>query len=78
MTDVLAALFVNPIYLPPDSQLWLMLPLFVSVAAIHKTMRTNDLRRLWREVLVLVAYMIIGTIILAAILWLVMNLLSGG
>ena len=68
-----ATLFVNPIYLSPTSQLWLMLPLFLPVAVIHKTMRAVDIRRLWREVLVLVAYMAAGTIALAIVLWLVMT-----
>ena len=68
-----ATLFVNPIYLSPTNQLWLMLPLLVTVAVIHKTMRTADIRRLLREVLVLVAYMAAGTVVLAVVLWLVMT-----
>ena len=68
-----ATLFVNPIHLSPTNQLWLMLPLLVTVAVIHKTMRTADIRRLLREVLVLVAYMVAGTVVLAVVLWLVMT-----
>ena len=74
---MLAKLFVNPIYLTPTSQLWLMLPLFVTVAVIHKTMRTSHIRRLWREVLVLVGYMAAGTVVLAVVLWLVMTYWPG-
>ena len=68
-----STLFVNPIHLSPTSQLWLILPLFVTVAIIHKTMRTGNIRRLWRDVLVLVAYMAAGTVVLATVLWLVMT-----
>jgi len=68
-----ATLFVNPIYLSPTNQLWLMLPLLVTVAVIHKTMRTGDIRRLLRDVLALVAYMAAGTVVLAVVLWLVMT-----
>ena len=65
-------LFLNPIRIAPTSQLWLMLPLFLVVAGIHKTMRIGDLRRLWREVPILLGYMTVGAIILAVALWLVM------
>ncbi len=66
-------LFVNPVLLMPTSQLWLMLPLFAAVAIIHKTMRTMDISKLWKEVLVLVAYMAAGTVVLAFALWFVVT-----
>lgn len=65
-------LFLNPICIAPNSQLWLMLPLFLVVAVIHKTMRIGDLRRLWWEVPFLLGYMTVGAIVLAVALWLVM------
>jgi len=71
---MIAALFVNPVNLSPTSQLWLMLPLFLSAAIVHKTIRTGNLRRLWRDVAFLfTVYMIGGTIVLALVLWLVMT-----
>ncbi len=66
-------LFVNPVELSPTSHLWLMLPLFLVVAIIHKTMRITDIRRLWIEVVKLVVYMAAGTAVLAVALWLVMT-----
>ena len=64
-------IFYNPVSLPTDSQLWLILPLSVSVAIVYKTLRTHNLRRLPLEVLALVAYLIVGTAGLAAGLWFV-------
>lgn len=65
-----AALFVNPMVLPFHSLLWLLMPLCVSVAVVYKAIRTEDLRRLPREILVLLAYMLVGLLVLAGALWL--------
>jgi hypothetical protein len=62
-------LFLNPVELSHTSQLWLILPLFFSVAIVHKTMRCTDLRRLPREALGAVIYMAMGLAIAAGVLW---------
>lgn len=67
-----ATLFYNPLILPSDSTLlWLLLPVLVGVAVVYKTIRTKNLRRLWLEVVSLVAYMIVGLAVLAVVLWVV-------
>ena len=64
-----AALFLNPIAIPFKSQLWLLLPLCVAVAIIYKTIRTDNVRRLHIEILLLVAHIIAGLVILGVGLW---------
>jgi hypothetical protein len=65
----MGTLFFNPAELSHTSQLWLILPLFVSVALVHKTMRCDDLRQLPREVASTVLYMTIGLALAALGLW---------
>ena len=65
----LGLIFYNPITLPCDSLLWLMLPLVVSVAIVYKTVRTHNLRRLPLEILGLVGYVAAGVVALAVGLW---------
>lgn len=62
-------LFLNPVQLSHTSHLWLILPLFVSVAVIHKTLRSTRLRRLPIDVAISVAYMTLGLAVAAALLW---------
>lgn len=64
-----AVLFYHPMVLPTASLLWLMLPLFGSVAVVYKTVRTNNLRRLPLQVLALLGYVVAGTVVLAVGLW---------
>jgi hypothetical protein len=68
---VIALLFYNPITLGFYSELWLVLPLCAAVGVVYKTIRIHDLRRLPWEVLYLLAYMVAGLILLAAVLWLI-------
>ena len=67
---MLAALFVNPMNIPSGSILWLALPLCVSIAVIHRTLRARHLQGLWWRVAVLSAEMIVGLAVLAVVLWL--------
>ena len=64
-------LFVNPMPLHSDMVLWLLLPLCVSVAVVYKTVRTQDIRRLWHEILFLVIYMVAGLSALGLALWVI-------
>jgi hypothetical protein len=66
-------IFVNPMPIPSQHQLWLLLPLCIAVAVTYKTIRTNNLRRLPLEILILVAYMAAGLTALGAGLWLVLD-----
>jgi 4-hydroxybenzoate polyprenyltransferase len=68
---VIATLFYHPILLSFDSELWLLLPLCFAVGLVYKAIRINDLRRLPREMLFLMAYMVVGLTVLCAALWLI-------
>ena len=70
---MLAMIFRNPITLTWSAQLWLILPLCAVVALVHKTIRTGNLRRLWRQVLVLIALMCGGLVALGVVLWLILD-----
>ena len=69
----IAALFNNPITLGESTELWLILPLCVAVAIIYKTIRTNDIRRLWLQVVKLVGLMFGGLVALGLVLWLIQS-----
>ncbi|NLW86074.1 MAG: hypothetical protein GXY38_04305 [Planctomycetes bacterium] len=62
-----------PMTLPPYGQLWLLLPLLAAVAVVYKTVRAEDVRRIWLESLLLFAYMLGGLVVLGAILWAVIS-----
>lgn len=62
-------IFKNPVILPFSAHLWFLLPLCVAVAVVYKTIRTNDLRRLPIEIVVLIAYMTAGLAIMGVGLW---------
>ncbi|MBN1942750.1 MAG: hypothetical protein JW849_05585 [Phycisphaerae bacterium] len=68
------ALFYNPILVPQAAVLWLILPLCLSVAVVYKTVRTVELRRLPREIVGLMLYMIGGLVVLGVVLWGVQSL----
>jgi hypothetical protein len=67
----LASLMVNPLQIPSWLALWLILPLCLCVAVVYKTIRTRDLRRLPRDLVVLMAYVGGGLCGLAVLLWLI-------
>lgn len=64
------ALFYKPMVLSADSQLWPLLPLCAAVAIVYKTVRTEDLKRLGLQILLLITYMIGGLVALGLGLWL--------
>ena len=59
-----ATLFYNPVSLPSDALLWLLPPLCLAVAIIYKTIRTQNLRRLWLDTALLFLYMMGGLVAL--------------
>lgn len=65
------ALFYNPITLGFYGELWLLLPLCAAVAIVYKTVRTHHPRHLPREILALMAYMVVGLVVLCTGLWLI-------
>jgi len=67
------ALFDKPMLLHFHSLLWLLMPLCLAVAVIYKTVRTQDLSRLIREVVRLVIFMAGGLVCLGLVLWLVLE-----
>jgi hypothetical protein len=66
----LATLFVHPIVVPWDLQLWLLLPLLAAVAIIYKAVRTHHVRRLGIEAGFTFLYMVGGILALSVVLWL--------
>ena len=66
---MMGTLFVNPITIPIKYQLWLLLPLCAAVATVYKTIRVTDIRRLYIEILSLLAYMVAGLVALGVALW---------
>jgi hypothetical protein len=63
--------FYNPITLSFTSELWLLFPLCFAVGLVYKAIRIDDLRRLPREMLFLMAYMVLGLAALCVALWLI-------
>ena len=63
-------LFKTPMLLGFDSLLWLLLPLCAAVAVTYKTVRTRDMKRLPRQIALLLAYMAGGLVALGLGLWL--------
>ena len=68
-------IFHNPMIIPQNLVLWLLLPLCLSVAIVYKTIRTKNLRKLPTEIVGLMAYMVGGLILLGGVLWAVQLLL---
>ena len=66
---MIAELFVNPLILPFNSTLWLLLPLCASVAIVYKAIRVDSLRRLPLQAGILIVYMLGGLFTLGAGLW---------
>lgn len=57
--NLLATLFVHAHRLG-IMPLWFAIPVGLAVAIVYKTLRTNDLRRLPREIALLSAYILAG------------------
>jgi hypothetical protein len=72
----LATIFVNPIPIDPTDAIFWVIPLCIAVAAVYRTIRTDNLRRLPREIVTLSVCLIGGLAALMAILWTAQTLLS--
>ncbi len=66
------AMFYYPVILPWWLALWLVLPLTFAVAVVYKTVRTNNLSRLWLEILLLFVYIVVGMCVLGLAAWLIL------
>lgn len=64
-------LFYHPMTVPSNWVLWLILPVLLAVAVVYKTLRTDNLRKLPKQIAMLLAYMVGGLLALGAALWLV-------
>jgi len=69
---MIAAIFVHPMLLPGHVILWLALPLCVSIAIIHRTLRAEHLKGLWKRIVGLSVLMMVGLTVLAVALWLLL------
>lgn len=65
-----ANLLLHPVPWSSQFVLLLLLPLALSLAAVYKTIRAKDLRRLPQEILLTTVLMLVGMAALAAALWL--------
>lgn len=72
----LATLFVNPIPIDPATSIFWLIPLCIAVAAVYRTIRTQDVRKLPREIITLSVCLIGGLAALMAILWTAQTFLS--
>ncbi|MGC9455040.1 MAG: hypothetical protein ACP5HU_09270 [Phycisphaerae bacterium] len=68
---MIAGLFTHPVNIDSGSGLLLMLPLLAAVAIVYKAIRVKDIRKLPKEVAVLMVYMVLGLVALGVGLWLV-------
>ena len=66
---MLALLFYNPITLPSNLVLYLLIPICAAVALVYKAIRVYDVRNFWKEFAFLMLYMIGGLTALGAGLW---------
>jgi len=57
--NALAAVFRHPMVLTSRT-LWMIVPLCVGVAIVYKTIRTQDLKHLPLEILILCGYILVG------------------
>ena len=70
---MIATLFVNPMLISTDNILWLLIPLCIAVAIVYKTVRTESLRRLPLEILILIVLMVLGLVSLGVSLTLIVD-----
>jgi hypothetical protein len=70
--NFLATLFVNPVELPGE-MFWAVIPVSIVVAIVYKTIRTQSVRRLPREIVVLSLLIFAGEAALMAVGWAVVN-----
>lgn len=70
---MISTLFYNPMELHTQSLLWMLIPLCLVVAIIYKTVRTNNISRLWWEILWLFGYIMGGLSIMGVAAWLIMT-----
>ncbi len=75
MTAILAGIFTSSILLHGPQRLLLMLPLCLSIAVIYKTVRTDDVREVPKEALVLWVTIVLGMCAVGGGLWLLFQVL---
>ena len=73
---ILATLFVNPMSIDPATSIFWMIPLCIAVAAVYRTIRTDTVRKLPREIITLSVFLIGGLAALMALLWTAQTYLS--
>lgn len=73
---ILAALFTESIKLQGPQRFFLMFPLCLAIAIIHKTIRMDDLTRLPKAALVLWMTIIVGMCAVGGGLWLAFEWLA--
>lgn len=65
--------FVTPMSIRQGIIFWLMIPLCLAVIIVYRTVRTNDVRKLPREILKMSAYFGGAVMLLGVTLWLIMR-----
>lgn len=68
---MISTLFTNPQMIESRWIIWLLIPLCVAVAIAYKTVRTHNIRRLWLDIIRLIAQIVVGLTALGFVLWLI-------
>jgi hypothetical protein len=71
--SLLATLFMHPQHIA-DRDMWIIIPLSLAVAAVYKSIRTEHIRHLPREILLLTAYILAGVVGLMLAGWVIVSL----
>jgi hypothetical protein len=73
---IFATLFVHPMPIDPATSIFWLIPLCIAVAAVYRTIRTDTVRTLPREIITLSVCLIGGLAALMALLWTAQTYLS--
>jgi hypothetical protein len=66
---MLATLFYNPVHIPSDVVLWMIIPLCAAVGIVYKTLKIKNLQQLPAAFGILMLYMLGGLVLLGVALW---------
>jgi hypothetical protein len=69
----LSDLFYHSQILSSRTMLWMLVPLCLVVSIIYKTIRINELRRLWWQILYMFGYIVCGLAAMGIAAWLIVT-----
>ena len=77
MLSAVASIFTTPMLTSSSLAMWLVIPLCISVATIYRTLRTDDVRKLPKQITILSVKIIGAFAALCAIMLLIQHLFTG-